>query len=140
MAMLCTLVYWKKWYLDTEQADSAQRIPIVHDAKRFEVDRLVHVAFNSNGTGLLFKVRWAASFNVPSEDIWEPMRGVDHLDIFFDFFERMSIETFLRPLILSDFATASLQEPRRHQNPEQCCIARTLLLKEGRVSYPRPFI
>jgi hypothetical protein len=43
------------------------------------------VAFNSNGTGLLFKVRWAAPFNVPSEDTWEPMREVNHLSNFSEF-------------------------------------------------------
>jgi hypothetical protein len=47
----------EKWNLDIEHADSAQPILIVHGAKRFEVDRLLDVAFNSNGTGLLFKVR-----------------------------------------------------------------------------------
>jgi hypothetical protein len=57
----------------------------VHDAKRFEVDQRLDVAFNSNGTGLLFKVRWATPFNVPSEDTWEPMRGVDRLKIFSEF-------------------------------------------------------
>jgi hypothetical protein len=60
----------EKWNAETKQADSAQPIPIVHDAKGFEVDRILDVAFNSNGTGLLFKVRWAALFNVPSEDTW----------------------------------------------------------------------
>jgi hypothetical protein len=53
----------------------------VHDAKRFKVDQILDVAFNSNGTGLLFKVRWPPPFNVPSEDTWEPMRGVNHLSI-----------------------------------------------------------
>jgi hypothetical protein len=57
----------------------------VHDAKRFTVDQILYVALNSNGTGLLFKVRWAAPFNAPSEDTWEPMRGVDHLNIFSEF-------------------------------------------------------
>jgi hypothetical protein len=47
----------EKWNSNIEQADSAQRIPIVHDATRFKVDRLLAVAFNSNGTGLLLKVR-----------------------------------------------------------------------------------
>jgi hypothetical protein len=47
--MLYKPIYRKKWNSDTEHADSAQRIPIVHDAKRFEVDRLLDVAFNSNG-------------------------------------------------------------------------------------------
>jgi hypothetical protein len=46
-----------KWNSYTKHADSAQRILIVHDAKRFEVDRLLDVAFNSNGIGILFKVR-----------------------------------------------------------------------------------
>jgi hypothetical protein len=82
----------------------------VHDAKRIEVDQILYVAFNSYGKGLLFKVRWAASFNVPSEDTWEPMRAVNHLNIFPNFVERMFIENFLGPLTLSDFATASLQE------------------------------
>jgi hypothetical protein len=36
---------------NTKQADNAQRIPIVHDANRFEFDLLLDVAFNSNGTG-----------------------------------------------------------------------------------------
>jgi hypothetical protein len=53
---------------DTENADNAQPIPIVYDAKRFEVDRLVDVAFNSNGSGLLLNVRWASPINVPRED------------------------------------------------------------------------
>jgi hypothetical protein len=75
----------EKWNSDIKQADNAQPIPIVHDAKRFEVDRLLDVAFNSNGTGLWFKVCWAAPFNVPSEDTWQPMRGVDHLNIFSKF-------------------------------------------------------
>jgi hypothetical protein len=57
----------------------------VHDAKRLEVDQVLDVAFNSNGTGLLFKIRWAAPFNVPSEDTWESMRGVNHLSIFSEF-------------------------------------------------------
>jgi hypothetical protein len=72
----------EKWNSDKEKADSAQPIPIVHDAKRFKVDQILDVAFNSKGTRLLFKVRCAAPFNVPSEDTWEPMRGVDHLNIF----------------------------------------------------------
>jgi hypothetical protein len=75
----------KNWNANTEHAGSAQRVPIVPDAKRFEVGRLLDVAFNSNGTGLLLRVRWAAPFNVPSEDTWEPMRGVDHLYIFSEF-------------------------------------------------------
>jgi hypothetical protein len=78
----------EKWSSYTEQADSAQPIPIVHDAKRFEVDQILDVAFNSNGTGLLFKVRWATPFNVPSEDTWEPMRGDNHLNIFSEFLRR----------------------------------------------------
>jgi hypothetical protein len=78
MMLYTPIYYWKKWYLDTKHADSAQPIPIVHDAKRFEVDKLLDVAVNSNGNGLLFKVRWAAPFNVPTEDTWEPMRGDDH--------------------------------------------------------------
>jgi hypothetical protein len=83
-----------------KHADSAQPIPIVHDAKRFEVDRLLDVAFNPNGNGLLFKVRWAAAFNGPSEDTWEPMRGVDHLNIF---------SKFLRTDVYREFsATPSL--------------------------------
>jgi hypothetical protein len=84
MMILSTMHRWLIPSL-TKQADNAQRIPIVYDAKRFEVDRLLDVAFNSNGTGILFKVRWAALFNVPSEDTWEPMRGVDRLEIFSDF-------------------------------------------------------
>jgi hypothetical protein len=83
----------------------------VYDAKRFEVDQILDVAFNSNGNGLLFKIRWAAPFNVPSEDTWEPMRGVVYLTSFPNFFERVFIENFLRPLASSDFATAGLQEP-----------------------------
>jgi hypothetical protein len=55
------------------------------------------------------------------------------------FYERMSIETFLRPLTLSDFATVGLQEPRGHQDLE-CYTARTLVFKEGKVSYPGPFV
>jgi hypothetical protein len=57
----------------------------LHNAKRFEVDRLLYVAFDSNGNGLLFKDRWAAHFNVPSEDTWEPMRGVYHLELSYEF-------------------------------------------------------
>jgi hypothetical protein len=56
----------------------------VHDAKRFEVERLLDVAFNSNGIGLLIKLCWAESFNIPSEDSWEPMRGFKHVDVFSD--------------------------------------------------------
>jgi hypothetical protein len=51
----------------------------------------------------------------------------------------MFIENFLGPLTSSHFATACLQEPPRYQDPEYC-IVRTLVLKEGRVSYPTPFI
>jgi hypothetical protein len=68
----------ERWNSDTEQADSVQPILIVHDAKRFEVDQILDVSFNSNGTGPPIKVRWAAPFNVPIEDTWEPMRGVNH--------------------------------------------------------------
>jgi hypothetical protein len=75
----------KKWNSDTKHADNAQPIPIVHDAKRFEVDQIFDVAFNSNSTGLLFKESRAAPFNVPSEDAWEPMRGVNHFNIFSEF-------------------------------------------------------
>jgi hypothetical protein len=75
----------EKWNSDTEHADSAQPIPIVRDAKRFKVYQILDVAFTSNGTGLLFKVRWEAPFNVPTEDTWEPMRGVNHLNIFSKF-------------------------------------------------------
>jgi hypothetical protein len=56
-----------------------------------------------------------------------------------NFFERMFIERYLRPLTLSDFATAGMQEPPRYQDHE-CCTTRAMVLKEGRVSYPRPFI
>jgi hypothetical protein len=46
-----------------EHAGNAYRLPIVHDAKPFEVERLLDVAFNSNGSGrLLFKIRWATRF------------------------------------------------------------------------------
>jgi hypothetical protein len=69
----------ERWNSETEHADNTQPIPIVHDAKRFEVDQVLDVAFNSNGTGLLFKV--------PSEDTWEPMRGVNHLSIFSEFLQ-----------------------------------------------------
>jgi hypothetical protein len=76
----------EKWNSETEHANSAQPIPIVHDAKRFEVEQILDVACSSNGTtGLLFKVRWAASFNVPSKDTWEPMQGVNHSSIFSEF-------------------------------------------------------
>jgi hypothetical protein len=78
----------------------------------------------------LFKVRWAAPFNVPSEDTWEPMRGVEHLNIFSEF---LRTESFLRPLTLSYFATVGLQEPPRHQDLEYN-TTRTLVLKEGRVT------
>jgi hypothetical protein len=40
----------EKWNSEEKQANSAQPIPIVHDAKRFEVDQVLDVAFNSNGT------------------------------------------------------------------------------------------
>jgi hypothetical protein len=39
-----------KWNSDTKHADNAQPIPIMRNAKRFEVDRLLDVSFNSNGT------------------------------------------------------------------------------------------
>jgi hypothetical protein len=100
----------------------------VHVAKQVEVDRLLDVAFNSNGIGLLFKVRWAAPFDVPSEDTWEPMRGVDHLNIFSEFLRTDVFRDFLPPMTLSDFPSAGLQEPRRHQDLE-CCPTRTLVLQ-----------
>jgi hypothetical protein len=85
----------ERWNLDTKRAASAQPIPIVHDAKRFEVGQILDVAFNSNCTGLLFKIHWAAPFNVPSEDTWEPMRGVGHLNTF---------PEFLRPDVYRKFS------------------------------------
>jgi hypothetical protein len=48
-----------------KHADSAQPIPIVHDAKRFEVDRLLDVAFNSNGTGLFVQSSLGGTFQRP---------------------------------------------------------------------------
>jgi hypothetical protein len=87
----------------------------VHDAKLFEVDRLLDVAFKSNGIGLFFKVRWTGPFNVPSEVTWEPMQGVDHLDIFSDIFsdifELMSIETFLRGMICLTLQSLACKNP-----------------------------
>jgi hypothetical protein len=90
----------------------------VHDAKQFEVEQILDVDFESIGTGLLFKVRYAAPFSVPSEDTWEPMRGVAHLNIFSEFLQHMFIENLLRPLTSSDFATAGLQECPRNQDRE----------------------
>jgi hypothetical protein len=58
---------------------------------------------------------------------------------FLNFFERMFIENFLGPLTSWDFAIVGLQEPPRNQDPEYF-TARTLVLKEGRVSYHGPFI
>ena len=42
----------------------------------FYVERILDVDLNRNGSGLLFQVRWAYPFNVPSEDTWEPLRNV----------------------------------------------------------------
>eukprot|EP00873_Tetraselmis_striata_P026691 jgi/Tetstr1/446955/TSEL_034413.t1 len=75
----------EKWYDDPDQPAKSERVPIVHDANRFHVQDILDVAFNNNGTGLLFRVRWAFPYNVPSEDTWEPLRGVKHLDIFRSF-------------------------------------------------------
>eukprot|EP00873_Tetraselmis_striata_P012609 jgi/Tetstr1/432873/TSEL_022222.t1 len=75
----------EKWYDDPDQPAKYERVPIVHDANRFHVQDILDVAFNNNGTGLLFRVRWAFPYNVPSEDTWEPLRGVKHLDIFRSF-------------------------------------------------------
>jgi hypothetical protein len=49
----------EKWNSE-KNTHIAQRVRIVHDATRFEIVRLLDVAFNSNGGGLLFKVCWAA--------------------------------------------------------------------------------
>jgi hypothetical protein len=47
------------------------------------------------------------------------------------------MENLLGPLTSADFAIACLQEPLTNQDREYC-TARTLVLKEGRVSCPSP--
>eukprot|EP00873_Tetraselmis_striata_P001628 jgi/Tetstr1/421892/TSEL_012792.t1 len=84
----------EKWYDDPDQPAKSERVPIVHDANRFHVQDILDVAFNNNGTGLLFRVRWAFPYNVPSEDTWEPLRGVKHLDIFRSFLLSKSYRQF----------------------------------------------
>jgi hypothetical protein len=69
------------WHSDSfsRQASTAHT-PIVHDANLFEVDQILDVAYNSTGTGLLFRVRWALPYNSHEDDIWEPLRHLSHLD------------------------------------------------------------
>jgi hypothetical protein len=112
----------------------------VHDAKRFEVDQIFDVAFNSNGIGILFKILWAAPFNVPSEDTWEPMRGVDHLNIFPKF---LRTDVYREFSATPDFVRFRNRWPARTPDTKTVSTAqrgRWCLIKEGRVSYPSPFI
>ena len=89
---------------------TARPVPVVHDAKRFEVDQLLDSAYNSTGTGLLFRVRWSAPYNTPADDTWEPYRQVKHLDAFQAF---LSTSTWRKFTSTTDFARFSSRWPGR---------------------------
>lgn len=78
----------EKWTSDIDHLrDAAPRpLPIVSDATHeFLVESLLDVDFNSNRTGLLFNVRWAAPYDSPEHDTWEPLRHLSNtiaLDVF----------------------------------------------------------
>ena len=48
--------------------------PVARNSKQFVVEKVTDVAFNSNSTGLLFKVKW---LGYPADDSpWQPYRNL----------------------------------------------------------------
>jgi hypothetical protein len=108
----------EKWFQDKNSLHDLARAPMpnVHDAKRFDVESIMDVAYNCIGTGLLFKVRWAYPYNVPSEDTWEPLRSVQHLTAF---------ETFIKSPTFQDFVKTPDFTRFRNRWPQR--VPKTLL-------------
>ena len=57
------------------------------DANTFDADAILDVDFNRNKSGLRFLVRWAAPWDDPSHDSWEPLRHVQDCSALYQFLE-----------------------------------------------------
>ena len=85
-------------------------VPVVHDVNKFYVDHIMDVAYNSNGTGLLFKVRWSYPYNTPSDDTWEPTRNVKDCEALDTFMKTAKYKQFTS---MADFQKFSSRWPAR---------------------------
>ena len=81
--------------------------PVPHAAdftysKEFTVESLLDVRIT--GRSLYFLVRWAAPYNDPSEDTWEPMKELKHLDAFQLFVSSAAFASFAASTAYKQFA------------------------------------
>ena len=102
----------EKWTTDAAfNRKSPQPAPLIADpAAEFVVDKLVDVDFNSNSTGLLFKVKWASPFDGDDYDSWEPLRGLNKLSALDDFLKTPTWTSFKST---PDFSKFQRRFPKR---------------------------
>eukprot|EP00873_Tetraselmis_striata_P008895 jgi/Tetstr1/429159/TSEL_019112.t1 len=81
----CTRVCWKVGMttLTNRRSLNEYRLSMTQTDSMFRTYSML--PSTTMALDLLFRVRWAFPYNVPSEDTWEPLRGVKHLDIFRSF-------------------------------------------------------
>ena len=87
----------EKWANDDKYGRVASKPPplITDPTAEFVVDRLLDVDFNSNFTGLLFKVRSAAPYDDEQHDSWEPLRGLQKLSALDEFLKSSTWKKFI---------------------------------------------
>jgi len=83
---------------------------LVNDAAHeYRVGAISDVAYASDGSCLLFRVRWAEPYDDPRHDTWEPFTGVQDCAALSDF---LSTETWRLFSRTKDFQKFSRLHPR----------------------------